>query len=486
MEGQPTGARRGRREASESAGFPAYVSCQRIGEYELNELVGRMKLEAHRLATPEANLARVLSAPDGPLAELTIDSLGCARLRLSSFSAVVMGEYLDISMLAPASRSLPLPEFEANEDAKPVRLFLEVRYRRVCIDPKDGRTFDVSDSDVAPMRPDLRFREIPKPFLAAGSAPEGGIEIARLRFDETGKPELEADFAPIAATLGSVPATRRAIAARLAPMFDSADQANGLLAERDDLMPALRWKLAALATSGREMRRALADHGLRLPDAYRLIANALDELLRATGTAQAGGEPRWPEEVWATPHLIPDALVLDDFLDAANAILAEATGGWIQISPPALRVEGAPAAAEFLVELNRSLGKLIEPKCRRLRVEVRAEVALGARGSVSFHPWKSRDRLVRPFSDIPPLGLRNGAGFGFAVPLKEVHSPAVAGAGSEAEAAARQRRLEGLRSEILESSRIRFACPVECPAASAGAFDPQSLPGLVVSIRGEA
>ena len=133
----------------------------------------------------------------------------------------------------------------------------------------------------------------------------------------------------MAETLGSVPATRRKIAARLAPMLDLSDRASGLLATRDKIPPSLRWKLGVLAASGREVRRVLADHGRPLPDAYRLIATSFDELLRATGATQADRERHWPEELWAGPHLIPDALVLDGFLDAANALLMDATAGGV-------------------------------------------------------------------------------------------------------------------------------------------------------------
>ena len=401
-----------------SDGRPVFVPGQRLTPPSLNAIVDRMDRRVQGLATPDGNMPRILSAPDGPLVELTIDTNGYRRLRLSAFAAVVMGERLDLATLPEARRSLRLPEVPVDEET--VCLFLEIRSRKVGIDPESGRVLDVSETGSALMSPDMYYCDVPEPVLTGGSsaASKGALEIARIR-NAAGDPELIPDFIPASATLASVPATRRLIAAHLEPAFGLSDQATRLLAERDDMPPSLCWKLGALAASGREIRRVLADHGRRLPDAYRIIATALVETLRAMGATRAGGEHAWPEEVWANPHLLPDALVLDDFCDAADALMAATTEaprerpGWIRLSAPDLRVAGTPAATEFAGELDRPLDQLVGSDCRRLLVEVRAEVPLNATGLVCFHPNKSRDRVLRRFSDLFPRGLEDGPGFGF-------------------------------------------------------------------------
>lgn len=470
-------------------GCPVFVPDQRVDADLLNDFVDGVKRERY------GRVPRLLSAPDGPLVELTIDAAGCRRLRLGAFTAAVRGKRLAIEALPEAERSLPLPEVPVDEET--VRLFLEIGNRRVVgIHREGGGSHDVSETSTALlMDPDMRYYEELEPVLTDGNSAssEGAIEIARIHHDKNGKPELIPEFVPAAETLGSVPATRRLIAAHLEPALGLSDRATHLLSERDDLTPPVRFKLGTLAASGREIRCVLADHGRRLPDAYRIIATALVETLRVLGTPQAGGQHVWPEDVWGKPHLLPDALpVLDEFCIAADALVAATTEtprerpGWIRLPALALRVAGTPSAIEFAGELDQPLGQLVGSDCRRLLVEVRADATLRTTGPVCFHPYKSRDRLLRRFGDLSARGLGDGPGFEFEVDLSGTPSPDISESALEGDSAGQRRRETEIRSEILASERIRFVCSVECGDAPAGQSEisTEAIPGLSVRLRG--
>ena len=484
--------RTGRDNRKAPDGCPVFLSGQRVCADVLNAFVDGVNRERNGL------VPRILSAPDGPLAELTLDATGCRRLRLSAFTAVVMGRRLDLETLPEAERSLPLPEVPVDEET--VCLFLEIGNRRVVgIHRESGRLHEVSETSTALlMDPDVQYYEELEPILTGGSSAssKGGLEIARVRYDENGKPELIPEFVPVAETLGSVPATRRLIAAHLEPALGLSDRATCLLAERDELTPSLRWQLGALAAGGREIRCVLADHGRRLPDAYRIIATVLAETLRVLGPPQTGGRHVWPEEVWEEPHLLPDALlpVLDEFCNAADALVATTTEaprerpGWIRLSAPALRVAGTPSATEFAGDLDQPLGQLVGSGCHRLLVEVRADAPLSATGPVCFHPYKSRDRILRRFGDISPRGLGDAPGFGFEVDLSGAPSPGPSESAHEGDgdSVGQRRRETEIRSEILASERIRFVCSVEYGDAPAGQSEisTEAIPGLSVRLRG--
>ena len=457
------------------AGRPVFRTGQRLSPHALNAVVDRMEYLARSLDAIDGSAARILSAPpDEPLTELVTGASGGYRLRLSAFVVVVMGDLLDLSALTDAERSLPLPEIPAR--IATVRLFLEVRSRRIVVAPTPARGLATPETAAASTSPCAYLLDMPVPFLTTGATTsDGAIEIARIRFED-GAPVLVSDFVPAMAALGSVPEVPRLISRHLATVFRLSDMAVGALAERDDLSPSRRWKLGALAASAREIRSVLADGGRRPADAYRVIATVLAETLHAMGAARTDIRRAWPEHLWSAGHSVSEALALDTFREAGEALLGETSWdfpGWVALTVPALRVASTQDNIEITGELGLALSQLVGPPgsgCRGLLVEVRADVPLMVSGPVVFHPTKSRIRLPRRFGDIVPQRHEDGLGFEFEIDFADNPPAAVAEAARE----------------VLSSSRLRLGFCGKRVTTPAGDSETSTgtLPGLRIRLRG--
>ena len=434
------------------AGRIVFRSGQHVTPDTLNALADWIEERLRDVISHSGDAARIVHSPGNrPLAELVADDgRGGHRLRLSPFAAVVMGEPLDLSALSERERSLPLPEIPAGANA--ARIFLELRRSRVVIipgkDPVVRRGSETVSED-----PSACFVVAAEPVLTTGGAAASSgraLEIGRIRF-RGGSPTLIPDFVPNADTLSGL--LRDRFVAHLAPVMERSSSAARMLREHDGLPPSMRWRLGALAGSGREIRLVLAGEGQRSFDACRAIAAVLAETVIAMGVPRSPGG-QFAARVEA-PFLLSEALPLNELLDPAAALLAEANEAlgevpaWHRVG--AVRVAATPAGTEITAELDEPLGRLVGADCRRLAVAVRTGMRPDPRGLVLFHPTKTREQLLSRYGEISPRVIADGTGFEFEVDLCRDHDLV----------GERARHELNTTTEILAARRIRVVCPVD-------------------------
>ena len=446
-------------------GRPVFRPGQRLTSKSLNAIIAQIDRMVRGLNAIGDDSGWIVSAPDAPLGELVVDASSGYALRLSAFTVVVMGEPVDLATLPEAERSLPLPAVPVAGET--VRLFLEIRHRRVVVAP--GSEAATGDWDVESLStiPDAYLLDVPVPALATSTtASKGSLEIARVRRQGEAL-TLVPDFMPMAMTLGSVPEMLRRIAAHLSPVIDVSDRAARALLECEDLHPATRGKLAAFAAVAREIRSILADHGRRPCDACRVIATALAEPLHGTEVTRSEERHPWLEHHWAEARLLPVALPIEGFCRAGDKLLATLSREgpeWVVLSTQELRVSGTTASTVFSGDLDAPLEQLVGHDCQRLLVELRARARFATPGPVLFHPSRSRDRAFSCFGEIVPRSHEDGLGFAFEVPFD---------AGSDQ------------AGEILSNTQIRIVCPIERAEAPAGTVKTgiDFFPGLTIQMR---
>ncbi|ANM09236.1 hypothetical protein AMK05_CH00807 [Rhizobium sp. N324] len=227
------------------------------------------------------------------------------------------------------------------------------------------------------------------------------------------------NFVPPCIWLDSLPELRGKLSRRFAWLNEPAYQAASRLRHTDAHFGLREWRLEAVVRFSERIQSALALHGARLSDVYRLLAIAANGARRTLVEEQVDEDIPWGAAGILMGHTLNDVFEFADLQEAVRSVVQTpivADDMTLTVLPVSITVKRAGNLTSFSTKLESRLRKVF-PTEKMLTITLQfAEGALDDDTWASCHPELGPNALGPPYNQLKLRKIFDGR-YAFELPF---------------------------------------------------------------------